>query len=143
MTDADLERLRSYGRTDGQIAQLKKNEVVWAANRTAKRDEAAAAIRAMGTNAVPALMDMLRFEDTPGTRVLDFLRYRTPLCDCISGEQKDRYLPAPGQADAKHNNAFVGLEVLGPVAAPALKQALTDPNPRVRQAATNLLAKLK
>lgn len=99
----------------------------------------AIAIRQMGTNALPTLFAMLRYEDSRRVRLVSRFDW---LFGWTDDTQRMRYLPPPPMAFYKHVDGTMGLYVLGQVAAPALRQALTDPNRRVREAATNLLSKL-
>ncbi len=105
----------------------------------------ATAIKQMGTNAIPTLMAMLRYEDSHRVRVAaNCARLLDWMTDqgLLDESKRARYLPPPEVAFHKHVNGAMGLYVLGPAAAPALRQALTDPNPRVRETATNLLSLL-
>lgn len=101
---------------------------------------AAAAIRQMGTNALPTLFAMLRYEDSSRVRLAS--RF-DGLFDWMDDKQRSRYLPPPPMAFYKHVDAAFGLYLLGPVAAPSLRQALHDPNRRVRETAADLLTKLQ
>jgi hypothetical protein len=107
------------------------------ANRS---DPAAMAIKQMGTNALPTLFAMLRYEDSSRVRLASRCDW---LFDWMDDKQRMRYLPSPAMAFYKHVDATFGLYVLGPVAAPALRQALKDKNRRVRETAADLLTKLQ
>ncbi|HWF19096.1 MAG TPA: hypothetical protein VG754_07505, partial [Verrucomicrobiae bacterium] len=114
---------------------------VWATNRS----EAMAAVKQMGTNALPALFDMLRYGNSRRVRWGEWsygVWYRTAWLDWVPRFITRRYFLPPGVAEIKHEYGQLGLEMLGPIAKPALQKALTEPNIRVRETATNLLAKM-
>jgi hypothetical protein len=97
-----------------------------------KTGEAQAAIRAIGTNAIPTLLRMVRAHDSPLKHRLILLLHRQSL------------IPVPWHTDGEyHFQAAAAFQVLGHSASPAAPElmdlALHDPDPAVRHAAADAL----
>jgi HEAT repeat protein len=96
-----------------------------------KRDEALAAIREIGTNALPALLAMVGKKDSPLKRQLLALARKQSVVS-LRLYSDDHY----------HARSSYGFGALGPIAkpaVPALIKLLRDKNPRIRACAANSL----
>ncbi len=96
-----------------------------------KRDQARAAIREIGTNALPALLAMVGKKDLPlKTRLLTLIRKQSVIRLRLYND------------DYYHARSSYGFAALGPAAkpaVPALIELLRDRNPRVRACAAHSL----
>ena len=143
------------------------NNAPWASfqNFGAAHEQAAEAVRQMGTNAIPSLIRILR-----GSDVWQRDQWKLKLNTLLSKQSLLAWRASPPRS--RHNSAFVALQVLGPAAIqplaellsdkrvneqnrkraadqlselvgaqsiPALSSAVTDPNEKVREASVEAL----
>jgi len=103
-----------------------------ASDAASKQDEAQAAIRAIGTNALPVLLGMVGKSDLPlKTRLLTLLRKQSVIQ--VQVHNDDYY-------HARSSYGFGALGSIAKPAVPALMELLHDKNPRVRACAAHSLS---
>lgn len=99
-------------------------------------DQLVEPFQAMGSEAVPYLVEELRAKESGSDRLWSSVYAKLPAAIV-------RRLPWPASSFAVRQGAALALEKIGPVAVPALIQCSNDPNPTVRIYSVRALARVR